>query len=76
MKNFSEVILGQQVHFYVLRLKESFLLWVGTDVTFDTLAVAMNTRFVRTRRPCVVTFLALHNHYITSLVTDWSIVMS
>lgn len=46
VRNFSEHLLGQQVHFYILRLKESFLLWIGTDLTFKTLAVAMNTRFV------------------------------
>ncbi len=46
VKNFSETFAGVQVHFYVLRLKQSFLVWIGTDATFSTLAVAMNTRFV------------------------------
>ena len=43
---FSEVLGGQEVHFYILRMKQSFLLWAGTDGSFATLSVAMNTRFV------------------------------
>lgn len=46
VRTFSETFVGERVHFYVLRLKQSFLVWVGTDTTFSTLAVAMNTRFV------------------------------
>ena len=49
VKTFSESFLGQNVHFYVLRLKESFLLWVGTEATFKTLAVAMNIKLTRVR---------------------------
>ena len=47
VKTFSEDFLGEHVHFYVLRLKESFLLWIGTAANFRSLAVAMNTRLVK-----------------------------
>ena len=46
VKTFSEDFLGERVHFYVLRLKQSFLLWIGTGATFKSLAVAMSTRLV------------------------------
>ena len=46
VQTFTENFLGQEVLFYVLRLEKSFLLWIGTETTFKTLAVAMNTRFV------------------------------
>ena len=46
VKTFSETFLGQNVNFYVLRLKQSFLLWVGTEATFTTMAAAMNIKFV------------------------------
>ena len=46
MKEFSKTFLGQEVHFHVLKLKQSFLLWIGTNVSFKALAVAMQTRLV------------------------------
>lgn len=46
VKTFSQEFEGQQVFFYVLCLKQSFLLWAGTDLSFTSLSVAMNTRFV------------------------------
>lgn len=46
VKSFSEVIAGQEVNFYILCMKQSFMLWVGLDTTFRALSVAMNSRFV------------------------------
>lgn len=48
VKAFSEEIAGQEVNFYILCMKQSFMLWVGADASFSTLAVAMNTRYVCT----------------------------
>lgn len=45
VKSFSEVIAGQEVNFYILCMKQSFMLWVGLDTTFRALSVAMNSRF-------------------------------
>lgn len=44
VKTFSSRLSNQNVHFYVLKLKESYLLWIGTDASFRTLAIAMNSR--------------------------------
>lgn len=46
VKTFSQEFEGQEVYFYVLCLKQSFLLWAGPDLSFTSLSVAMNTRFV------------------------------
>ena len=47
VKTWKEKILGVDVHFYVLRLQQSFLLWVGSKPPqLDALSVAMTTRFV------------------------------
>ena len=46
VKSFKEKILNLEVHFYVVRLKQSFVLWIGTEPCFDVLSVAMPTRFV------------------------------
>lgn len=46
VKSFSEVFAGREVNFYILCMKQSFLLWAGTDTSFTALSVAMNTRFV------------------------------
>ena len=46
MKTFSEFLAGQEVNFYVLCMKQSFLIWAGADRSFSALSVAMNTRFV------------------------------
>ncbi|XP_067906065.1 proteasome assembly chaperone 4 [Heterodontus francisci] len=43
--NFSEKLSEQTVHFHVLRMKDSFFLWVGSAPTFSNLAVAMCTKF-------------------------------
>lgn len=47
VSTFKELLLEQEVFFYVLRLDQSFLLWVGTEQAgMETLAVAMNTPHV------------------------------
>ena len=46
VKTFTEKILGLNVHFYVLRMRQSFVLWIGTERRLDSLSVAMPTRFV------------------------------
>ena len=56
VKTFSEVFAGQEVNFYILCMKQSFMLWAGTDLSFSALAVAMNTRFVSYR----ISFHARH----------------
>lgn len=44
VKTFSSKLSSQNIHFYILKLKESYLLWIGTDTSFRTLAIAMNSR--------------------------------
>lgn len=47
VNTFKEVLQGREVFFYVLRLQQSFLLWVGgSDGEMEALAVAMNTPHV------------------------------
>ena len=46
MKSFSEVLAGREVNFYILCMKQSFLLWAGVDTSFRDLSVAMKTKFV------------------------------
>ena len=58
VKTFSETFLGQNVNFYVLRLKQSFLLWVGTEATFTTMAAAMNIKFVS--EICIMLICRMH----------------
>lgn len=46
VKAFTQEIAGKEVNFYILCMKQSFMLWVGVDTSFSTLAVAMNTKYV------------------------------
>ena len=46
LKDFSAEILGQRVHFHVIKLQKSFFLWVGRQPSLKSLAVAVQTRFV------------------------------
>ena len=46
VNTFKEKILGFDIHFYVLRMQQSFFLWIGTEPNLETLVVAMQTRFV------------------------------
>lgn len=46
VSTFKEKILGFDIHFYVLRMQQSFFLWIGTEPNLEALAVAMQTRFV------------------------------
>ena len=39
--SFKEILQGQSVYFNVLRLKQSFMLWIGTAAKMDVLSVAM-----------------------------------
>ena len=62
---FSKSLLGCEVHFYILKLEKSFLLWIGTDPSFKTLAVAMNSRLVSDlldlHEKCPLTFVSVHS---------------
>ena len=44
--NFSDKVLDSTVHFQVLKLEDSFLLWVGSTPNMENLAMAMATKFV------------------------------
>jgi hypothetical protein len=46
VKDFSANLLGQSIHFHVIKLEKSFFLWVGTRPSLKTLALAVQTRFV------------------------------
>ena len=46
VKDFSAKILGQTVHFHLIRLQRSFFLWAGTKPSMKSLAVAMQTKYV------------------------------
>ena len=46
VQEITQEFFGQSIHVYVLKLKQSFVLWIGSEPTFKTLAVAMNTRIV------------------------------
>lgn len=43
---FMQTIREERVHFHVLRLKQSFLLWIGTEAKMKSLSVAMKSRIV------------------------------
>lgn len=43
---FMETIEEERVHFHVLRLKDSFILWIGTELNMKSLSVAMKNRTV------------------------------
>ena len=45
--NFSDTFLNSIVHFHVMRMEESFFLWIGHKENIDNLAMAMKTKFVR-----------------------------
>ena len=46
VKDFSAKVLGQTVHFHVIRMQQSLFLWAGTKLSFKSLAVAMQTKYV------------------------------
>lgn len=64
VKTFSETFMGQNVNFYVLRLKQSFLLWVGTEATFTTMAAAMNIKFVSECTSNICTSASVMQHLL------------
>ena len=45
--NFSDTLLNTVIHFHVMKMEESFFLWIGHRENLDNLAVAMKTKFVR-----------------------------
>ena len=45
--NFSDTFLNTTVHFHVMRMEESFFLWIAHKENIDNLAMAMKTKFVR-----------------------------
>ena len=54
VKSFSEVLAGREVNFYILCMKQSFLLWAGVDISFRDLSVAMKTKFVSKLIACEI----------------------
>lgn len=46
VSTFKEKILGFDIQFYVLRMRQSFFLWIGSEPNLEALSVAMQTRFV------------------------------
>ena len=46
--NFSDTLLNTSVYFHVMKMEDSFFLWVGNKDNFSNLAVSMKTRFVST----------------------------
>lgn len=45
VSTFTETFLGEDVHFYVLKLKESCFIWIGgASASFKTLVAAVTTR--------------------------------
>ena len=63
VSTFAETFLGEDVHFYVLKLKESCFIWIGgASASFKTLVAAVTTRMVVA--PChlqlVVTLCSIH----------------
>ena len=44
--NFSDTLLNSTVYFHVMKMQESFFIWIGNKENFDNLAMAMKTKFV------------------------------
>lgn len=44
--NFTEKILEQVIHFHVMKLSDSFFLWVGSSPVLSSLAVSMSSKYV------------------------------
>lgn len=47
MHNFSEKLLDKKVHFQILKLKDSFFLWIGLDRSMKNLSVALPLQLTR-----------------------------
>ncbi len=45
-KQFSKTLMGCEIHFYILRMKQSVLVWIGRISSFKHLSVAMKSRLV------------------------------
>ena len=45
--NFSDTFLNTVIRFHVMKMEESFFLWIGHKESLDNLAMAMKTKFVR-----------------------------
>ncbi|XP_008336702.1 proteasome assembly chaperone 4 [Cynoglossus semilaevis] len=43
--NFTEKILEQVIHFHVMKLSDSFFLWVGSSPVLSSLAVSMSSKY-------------------------------
>lgn len=43
--NFSEKILEQAIHFYVMKMNGGFFLWIGSTPVLSNLAVSMNSKY-------------------------------
>ena len=59
---FMETIQEERVHFHVLRLKDSFILWIGTEPNMKSLSVAMKSRTVSEKKTSEVKFYTNHYH--------------
>lgn len=43
---FSDTLLDQRVYFQILKMTDSFYVWIGTSPEMNALAVAMCTKYV------------------------------
>ncbi len=48
-KQFSKTLLGCEIHFYIMRMQQSVLVWIGRDSSFKNLSVAMKSQLVGNR---------------------------
>lgn len=46
--DFEDVINDRRVYFHVIKMKDSFFLWIGVEAKMNNLALAMSTKFVST----------------------------
>jgi proteasome assembly chaperone 4 len=44
--NFSERLLDTVVHFHIMKMKDSLLIWIGKKAELNSLSVAMCTKYV------------------------------
>ena len=49
--NFSERLLDTVVHFHIMKMKDSLLIWIGKKAELNSLSVAMCTKYVSVHTP-------------------------
>ncbi len=51
--NFCERLLDNVVHFHIMKMKDSVLIWIGKKAELTSLSVAMCTRYVSVYQWCL-----------------------